>query len=182
VSPAAEKTLIGHMRFCRCQPFQFGKIRRANAAWALLRIFVYDLHMRRLESRNPDPELALGRLSRGSKLYGRPRPTEFARSLCTEVTNVRGGIGWHRDKPHFFTGCFGTVARPRRAKFPVRRPAYTKVERFSRSKTFGRGSIYMMSVPSREAWGTQHITCRRGRQRYSITFPDMAAKILMARP
>ena len=81
-----------------------------------------------------------------------------------------GGIGWHREKPHF-DRVFG-LSLGSACKFRFRRPAYTKWERFTLEAR--PRSIYMMTGPSREVW--EHSIPAVEAQRYSITFRTMSPK------
>jgi hypothetical protein len=96
VSPAAEKTLIGHIAALPLQPFQFGRYegKRRVASFG----FRYDYTMRRLEEADPIPEW-LGSVIEKVEVFGGPG-TRTGQVLCTEYA-VGVGIGWHRDKPHF---------------------------------------------------------------------------------
>jgi alkylated DNA repair dioxygenase AlkB len=165
VSPAAEKTLIGHIAALPLQPFQFGRYegKRRVASFG----FRYDYTMRRLEEADPIPEW-LGSIIEKVEVFGGPG-TRIGQVLCTEY-DVGVGIGWHRDKPHF-DRVFG-LSLGSACKFRFRRPAYTKWERFTLEAR--PRSIYMMSGPSREVW--EHSIPAVEAQRYSITFRTMAAK------
>jgi alkylated DNA repair dioxygenase AlkB len=163
VSPAAEKTLMGHIAALPLQPFQFGQYegKRRVASFG----FRYDYTMRRLEETEPIPEW-LGSIIGKVEAFGGPG-TRIGQVLCTEY-DVGVGIGWHRDKPHF-DRVFG-LSLGSACKFRFRRPAYTKWERF----TLGARPRSMMSGPSREVW--EHSIPAVEAQRYSITFRTMAAK------
>jgi alkylated DNA repair dioxygenase AlkB len=165
VSPAAEKTLIGHIAALPLQPFQFGQYegKRRVASFG----FRYDYAMRRLEEADPIPDW-LGSIIEQVEAFGGPG-TQIGQVLCTEY-DVGVGIGWHRDKPHF-DRVFG-LSLGSACKFRFRRPAYTKWERFTLEAR--PRSIYMMSGPSQEVW--EHSIPAVEAQRYSITFRTMAAK------
>jgi alkylated DNA repair dioxygenase AlkB len=171
VSPAAEKTLIGHIAVLPLQPFQFGKYegKRRVASFG----FRYDYTMRRLEEADPIPEW-LGSIIEKVEAFG-GRGTRIGQVLCTEY-DVGVGIGWHRDKPHFdrvFGPSLGSAC-----KFRFRKPVYTKWERFTlearpRSDLFDVGSVA-------GGLGTQH-PCRRGAALLDHLSDD-GREILMARP
>jgi alkylated DNA repair dioxygenase AlkB len=165
VSPAAEKTLIGHIAALPLQPFQFGQYegKRRVASFG----FRYDYTLRQLEEADPIPEW-LGSIIEKIGAFGDPG-TRIGQVLCTEY-DIGVGIGWHRDKPHF-DRVFG-LSLGSACKFRFRRPAYTKWERFTLEAR--PRSIYMMSGPSREVW--EHSIPAVEAQRYSITFRTMAAK------
>jgi alkylated DNA repair dioxygenase AlkB len=158
VSPAAEKTLIGHIAALPLQPFQFGRYegKRRVASFG----FRYDYTMRRLEE--------AGSIIEKVDAFGGPG-TRIGQVLCTEY-DVGVGIGRHRDKPHF-NRVFG-LSLGSACKFRFRRPACTKWERFTLEAR--PRSIYMMSGPSRGVW--EHSIPAVEAQRYSITFRTMAAK------
>ena len=96
VSPALEKTLIGHIAALPLQPFQFGQYegKRRVASFG----FRYDYTMRRLEEADPIPEW-LGSIIEKVEAFG-GRGTRIGQVLCTEY-GIGVGIGWHRDKPYF---------------------------------------------------------------------------------
>jgi alkylated DNA repair dioxygenase AlkB len=169
VSPAAEKTLIGHIAVLPLQPFQFGKYegKRRVASFG----FRYDYTMRRLEEADPIPEW-LGSIIEKVEAFG-GRGTRIGQVLCTEY-DVGVGIGWHRDKPHF-DRVFG-LSLGSACKFRFRKPVYTKWERFTlearpRSDLFDVGSVA-------GGLGTQH-PCRRSAA-LLYYFPDDGREILMA--
>ena len=164
VSPAVEKTLVGHIAALQLQPFQFGQYegKRRVASFG----FRYDYTIRRLEEADPIPEW-LSPIIEKVEAFGGPE-TRIGQVLCTEY-DVGVGIGWHRDKPHF-DRVFG-LSLESGCKFRFRRPADTKWERFSLDAR--PRSIYMMSGPSREVW--EHSIPAVEARRYSITFRTMAA-------
>src|ERR1700680_2319376 len=93
VSPAAEKTLIGHIAALPLQPFQFGRYegKRRVASFG----FRYDYTMRRLEEADPIPELILGLIYRlqkevacGKYLPGRRQAAPPWQGLPTRLTPV----------------------------------------------------------------------------------------------
>ena len=171
VSPAAEKTLIGHIAALPLQPFQFGRYegKRRVASFG----FRYDYTMRRLEEADPIPEW-LGSIIEKVEAFGGPG-TRIGQVLCTEY-DVGVGIGWHRDKPHF-DRVFG-LSLGSACKFRFRRPAYTKWERFTLegSATFDLHDVGSVAG----GLGTQH-PCRRGAALLDH-LPDDGREILMARP
>lgn len=165
VSPAAEKTLIGHIAALPLQPFQFGQYegKRRVASFG----FRYDYTLRQLEEADPIPDW-LGSIIDRVEAFG-GLGTQIGQVLCTEY-DVGVGIGWHRDKPHF-DRVFG-LSLGSACKFRFGRPACTKWERFTLEAR--PRSIYMMSGPSREVW--EHSIPAVEAQRYSITFRTMTAK------
>jgi alkylated DNA repair dioxygenase AlkB len=167
VSPAAEKTLIGHIAALPLQPFQFGRYegKRRVASFG----FRYDYTMRRLEEADPIPEW-LGSIIEKVDAFGGPG-TRIGQVLCTEY-DVGVGIGWHRDKPHF-DRVFG-LSLGSACKFRFRRAAYTKWER-------GTAAFDLHDVGAVAAGlGTQH-PCRRGAALLDH-LPDDGRESLMARP
>jgi alkylated DNA repair dioxygenase AlkB len=165
VSPAAEKTLVGHIAALPLQPFQFGQYegKRRVASFG----FRYDYTVRRLEEADPIPEWLRPTIEK-VEAFGGPG-IRIGQVLCTEY-DIGVGIGWHRDKPHF-SQVFG-LSPGSACKFRFRKPAGTKWERFSLEAR--PRSIYMMAGPSREVW--EHGIPAVEAQRYSITFRTMAAK------
>jgi alkylated DNA repair dioxygenase AlkB len=171
VSPAAEKTLIGHIAALPLQPFQFGRYegKRRVASFG----FRYDYTMRRLEEADPIPEW-LGSIIEKVDAFGGPG-TRIGQVLCTEY-DVGVGIGWHRDKPHF-DRVFG-LSLGSACKFRFRRPACTQVGAFYArgSATFDLHDVGTVAG----GLGTQH-PCRRGAALLDH-LPDDGRESLMARP
>src|ERR1700730_9666509 len=171
VSPAAEKTLIGHIAALPLQPFQFGRYegKRRVASFG----FRYDYTMRRLEEADPIPEW-LGSIIEKVEAFGGPG-TRIGQVLCTEY-DVVVGIGWHRDKPHF-DRVFG-LSLGSACKFRFRRPAYTKWERFT-LEARPRSILHDVGTVA-GGLGTHH-PCRRGAALLDH-LPDDGRESLMARP
>ena len=99
VSPAAEKTLIGHIAVLPLQPFKFGQYegKRRVASFG----FRYDYTMRRLEEADPIPEW-LGSIIEKAKLSAAEAP-ELARSFAPSTTWVSASVGTETSRTS--TGC-----------------------------------------------------------------------------
>jgi alkylated DNA repair dioxygenase AlkB len=78
--------------------------------------------------------------------FGGPA-TQIRQVLCTEY-DVRVGIGWHRDKPHFDR--ISGLSLGSACKFRFRRTAGKTWDRFTLDAE--PRSLYMMSGASRHVW------------------------------
>ena len=85
VSPAAEKTLIGHIAALPLQPFQFGQYegKRRVASFG----FRYDYTLRRLEEADPIPEW-LGSIIEKVEAFGGQAP-EAPHRRAPRLTSTR---------------------------------------------------------------------------------------------
>jgi hypothetical protein len=99
VSPAAEKTLIGHIAGLPLQPFQFGQYegKRRVASFG----FRYDYTVRRLEEADPIPEW-LGSIIEKVEAFA-AEAAELVRSFAPSATSVSASAGTGTSRTS--TGC-----------------------------------------------------------------------------
>jgi alkylated DNA repair dioxygenase AlkB len=165
ISADEEKDFLGHIRELALAPFQFGayegKRRVASFGWS------YDYTQQKLEQAEDLPAWIAPFVARIEAFAGL-QSAAVRQVLCTEY-DEGVGIGWHRDKPHFYV-IFG-LSLASACKFRFRRKTGEKWERFTLEAQ--PRSLYMMSGESRHVW--EHSIPPVETARYSITFRTMAA-------